>query len=61
MNRNEFFTALSKALSVLPPAEAEKAVNYYNEIFDDHLEEGMTEEAVVASLEPVETIAKRNY
>jgi uncharacterized membrane protein len=59
MNRNEFFTALSKALSVLPPAEVDKAVNYYNEIFDDHLEEGMSEEAVIAGLEPVDTIARR--
>jgi uncharacterized membrane protein len=59
MNRNEFFAALAKALSVLPPAEADKAINYYNEIFEDHLEEGLSEEAVVASLEPVDIIAQR--
>ncbi len=59
MNRSEFFAALNKALSVLPPAEAEKAVNYYNEIFDDHLEDGMSEGEVVESLEPVDTIARR--
>jgi len=59
MNRLEFITALDKALSVLPPAEAEKASRYYQEIFDDRLEEGISEEEVVSGLEPVDTIAQR--
>ena len=59
MNKHEFFDALRRALAGLPAAEIEKAVNYYNEVFSDHLEEGKTEESIVASLEPVAVIARR--
>ena len=59
MNRLEFFTALDKALSVLPPSESDKATRYYHEIFDDRLEEGLSEEEIVASFESIDTIAQR--
>lgn len=59
MDRQTFLAALTQSLARLPAAEIEKAINYYHEIFDDRLEEGMSETEIIAGLEPVEVIAQR--
>lgn len=56
MNRNEFIRTLRRGLSGLSPEEIEAQVNFYNEMIDDRMEEGLTEEAAIAQIGPVEQI-----
>ena len=50
MLKNEFLQLLSQKLSNLPTGEEEKTVDYYRELIEDMVEDGMTEENAVASL-----------
>ena len=59
MNKAEFLSALRRRLYSLPPEEAERFIAYYSEMIDDRMEDGMTEEQAVASLEDLETIAAK--
>lgn len=59
MTKAEFLNALRQKLSALPAAEIERSINYYSEILDDRIEEGMGEEEAVASLEDPDTIARK--
>ncbi len=56
MNRNEFIRTLRRGLSGLSPEEIEAQVNFYNEMIDDRMEEGLTEEAAIAQIGSVEQI-----
>ena len=59
MTRKEFLTELDRRLSPLPRHEAEEHINYYAEMLADRMEEGMTEEEAVRSMESIDTIASR--
>lgn len=59
MNRYEFLYELKTKLSQLPESEIDKHLAYYEEMIDDRMEDGMTEEEAVASLEDVSVIAER--
>ncbi|MDL2289561.1 DUF1700 domain-containing protein [Clostridia bacterium OttesenSCG-928-F22] len=59
MTKSEFLLALRKALYPLPEEEIQKTLAYYSEIIQDAMEEGMTEQEAVASLESVEVIAEK--
>ncbi len=50
MNKQQFLNELRKALYGMPPAEIEKSVQFYSEMIDDRMEDGMNEEEAVASL-----------
>lgn len=54
MTKKEFLTALSRGLSKLPRKEREERVNFYAEMIDDRIEEGMPEPDAVASVGTVE-------
>ena len=54
MTKKEFFDALSRGLSGLPRREREERVNFYREMIDDRIEEGMPEPDAVASVGTVE-------
>lgn len=56
MNKTEFFMALNERLSGLPERDLEHSFDYYNEMIDDRVEEGMTEEEAVAALGPIDEI-----
>ena len=56
MNKAEFLSALQKRLGGLPQEELERTLNYYDEMIDDHVEEGMTEAEAVESLGSMEEI-----
>lgn len=56
MNRQTFFYELRKGLAGLPKADVEKTVEYYNEVIDDRIEEGLSESEAVATLGPVDQI-----
>ena len=59
MTRVEFLTQLDHKLSALSKEEADKYLDYYAEMLADRMEDGMSEEEAVASLESVDTIAAR--
>lgn len=59
MTRAEFLTQLDHRLSVLSKEEADEYLDYYAEMLADRMEDGMSEEDAVASLESVDTIAAR--
>ena len=59
MTRSEYLQALRGALSFLDAAALDTAVNFYDEMIEDRMEDGMSEEAAVASLEAPETIAAK--
>ena len=59
MNKEQFIAALRTRLSQLADEEIDKSAAYYEEIIDDMVEDGRTEEEAVASLEDVDVIAQR--
>ena len=56
MKKKEFLTALSRRLSCLPRGEREERVNFYREMIDDRIEEGIPEEEAVAGVGTVDGI-----
>ena len=57
MNKTEFLLNLTEKLSPLPWDEIADRWDYYSEMIDDRMEEGLTEEEAVAELGTVEEIA----
>ncbi|MDD6188494.1 MAG: DUF1700 domain-containing protein [Clostridiales bacterium] len=57
MNRAEFLAALRKDLNGLPPEDIEKSAEFYSELMDDHMENGLSEEEAAAALGSVDEIA----
>ncbi len=56
MNKNEFLTELRAALAGLPEDDIEKSLEFYSEMIDDRIEEGLSEEDAVADLGSIEEI-----
>ena len=56
MTKTEFLTELKKALEGLPEEDIEKSLEYYSEMIDDRIEDGLTEEEAVADLGSIEDI-----
>lgn len=42
MNKNEFLSALKARLSALPPNELEERLEFYSEMLEDRIEEGLS-------------------
>lgn len=59
MNKNEFLLALRSGLSALPQNEIEKSVNYYSEILDDRIEDGLSEDEAVKAVGSVDEIVSQ--
>lgn len=59
MNKNEFLSRLSELLAPLDQMERVRMVQYYREIIEDRVEDGLTEEQAVEELEELEEIAAR--
>lgn len=59
MNKEQFLLQLGEKLASLPYSEVRRSLDFYNEIIDDHMEDGLTEEQAVASLENIDVIAER--
>lgn len=57
MNKQTFNQTLRQYLSSLPEADIDKSLTYFNEMIDDRLDEGMSEEEAVADLGDVRLIA----
>lgn len=59
MNKTEFLNELKKQISEYPVEETQKSMEYYAEMIDDRVEDGMTEAEAVASLGTVDSIANQ--
>ena len=59
MDKLDFLTALEQALSQLPEEDRRASTEYYAELIEDRIEDGMSEVEAVASLDPVEKIAQQ--
>lgn len=58
MNKQEFFEELTLRLDSLPKSEIQKSIAYYEEIIDDRIEDGMTEDNAIKALGHVDDIAQ---
>ncbi len=59
MNKQQFLMAIKDRLNGLPQSEIQKYLDYYSEMIDDRMEEGLSEESAVSSMESVEDIASQ--
>lgn len=59
MNKQEFLSALQRRLKSLPKQECQKMLDYYAEMIEDRMEEGVSEESAVQDLSNVEMIASQ--
>ena len=59
MTKNEFLTELRVALAGLPEEDIEKSLEYYSEMIDDRVEDGLPEGEAVADLGSIEDIRKQ--
>ncbi len=57
MNKAAFFAQLERELASLSPADRERSLGYFEEMIDDRIEEGLSEEEAVADLGDPKTIA----
>ena len=58
MNKAEFLQKLRAALSGLPQSDVEEKVEFYSEMIDDRMEDGLSEEEAVATVGSVEEIVR---
>ena len=59
MGKAEFLEVLRRKLTGLPQAEIEERLAFYNEMIDDRIEDGLTEEEAVAEIGPVEDVVNQ--
>ena len=59
MNKKEFIALLREKLEGLPVSEVKKSIDYFSEMIDDRLEEGMSEEEAVAEMEDIDEIVRK--
>jgi len=57
MNKAEFITQLEAKLQGLPQSDINKSLDYYREIIDDRVDEGINEAEAVAMLGDIDDIA----
>lgn len=56
MNKQEFLAELRKGLHGLPQNDIEERLTFYNEMIDDRMEEGLTEDAAVSGIGTVNEV-----
>lgn len=61
MNKPEFLEELEKRLSGLPLEDIEKSKEYYGEMIDDRVEDGLSEEEAVVALGDIESIVSEIF
>ena len=59
MNREQFITALRERLAGLPEEDIRSSLEYYGEMIDDRLEDGVPEEVAVTAFGTVDEIAEQ--
>ena len=59
MNKKEFLRVLSRSLRGMPRTERAQSLEYYGEMIQDRMEEGLSEEEAVARLGSADEIARQ--
>lgn len=59
MTRAEYLDAIAAQLAGMPPESLARALDYYAEMIDDRVEDGMSEEEATAALGPAEEAARQ--
>ena len=59
MNKQEFFAKLRKGLYGLPNEDIEERVNFYSEMIEDRMEEGVSEEDAISQIGSVDEIVSQ--
>ena len=59
MRKSEFLYELRRALSGLPQNDVEERISFYSEMIDDRMEEGLSEEEVVAGIGSPHDVAEQ--
>ena len=59
MNKQEFIDLLRKRLSHLPQRDIEERLNFYGEMIDDRIEEGLSEDEAVLQIGSIDEIASQ--
>ncbi len=57
MNKQAFLTTLKEKLSGLPQSDVNERLNFYSEMIDDRMEDGLSEEQAVSAIGVVDDIA----
>ena len=59
MNKNQLMDALKERLAGLPEEELKKSLDFYSEMIDDRMEDGLSEDEAVAGLGDVKEISDK--
>ena len=59
MEKFDFLQALHEKLLHLPKDDVEERLNFYNEMIEDRIEEGLSEEEAVSTIGSVDEIVKQ--
>ncbi len=59
MTKTEFLTELEKELCGLPSEDVQKSLEFYSEMIDDKIEDGLSEDDAVSQTGSIEDIAKQ--
>ncbi len=59
MTKQEFLASLREGLRGLPPEDIEERVAFYDEMIDDRMEEGLTEEDALEEIGSVESVIEQ--
>ena len=59
MNKFDFLTQLRTKLWSIPQSDAERSVDFYSEMIDDRMEEGLSEEEAVAAIGDLDEIVRQ--
>ena len=59
MNKQEFIKKLKAMLTDLPENEISERIDFYSEMIDDRIEDGLTEEQAIKDIGTVEDVAKQ--
>lgn len=59
MTKHEFLSELRERLSALPKEDIERSIDYYSEIIEDQMEDGIPEEQAVETMGPAAKIANQ--
>ena len=56
MNKQDFINSLKEKISFLPTQELDERVNFYSEIIDDYIEDGLSEENAVSKFGSIDDV-----
>ena len=57
MNKQQFLAAIRERIGALPVQDIDRSIDFYAEMIDDRIEEGLSEEEAVAAMGTAEEIA----